>query len=104
MTKDEKKALDHIVKRLSELKRQRDQIKEEEKDLLESAFEKTGVQKKAIKQLAKESDWDEVQRMAQRTLEEDLDRGRHALGLLADTPLGEHAQERLRKRHVESVN
>jgi hypothetical protein len=106
MTKDEEKALKHITKRLRELSAQRDQIKEEEKDLLETAFEKTGIQKKAIKQLVKEMDWDEVERMAQRTLEEELDRGRHALGLLADTPLGEHAMERLRRkeRQPESVS
>ena len=110
MTSDEEKNLKHIVERSVQLQQEIDERKEEMKELSEAAWEKCGVRPKVIKQCVKESGWDEIERVAQRQLEESLDQCRKALGLLADLPLGEHAQERERKkkspakRHLESVN
>lgn len=111
MNKDEEKKLEHIVDRCRLLQDEMDERKEEIKELCESAWEKCEVKPKVIKQLVKEKGWNEVDRMAQRQLEESLDQCRKALGLLADLPLGEHAiarQERKRKKsatkQLESVN
>jgi len=93
MTEDEKKALLHIVKRYAELNDGKKAISDEQKELAEAAWEKCGVQAKAIKRLAREFDWDNIERLAQKQLEESLDECRHALGILADTPLGEAAIE-----------
>ena len=44
---------------------------------------------KVLRQLAKETAWTELERLAQRQLEDRLDQCRAALGLLGDTPPGE---------------
>jgi len=98
MTRDEEKKLEHIVERCLVLKGQIDTAKEEIKELEEAAWEKCGVKPKVIKQLVKEKGWNEIERMAQRQLEESLDECRKALGMLADLPLGEHAVERKQKQ------
>ena len=101
MTRDQEKALTYIVDRMHKLQGEIDERKEEMKELADSAWEKCEVKAKVIKQLAKEKGWDEVKRMAQRQAEESLDQCRKALGMLADLPLGEHAQERQKKRQKE---
>lgn len=98
MNRDEEKKLEHIVERCLFLKGEVEQRKEEIKELEEAAWEKCGVKPKVIKQLVKEKGWNEIERMAQRQLEESLDSCRKALGLLADLPLGEHAVERTKKQ------
>lgn len=97
MNTEDKKKLDHIVGRVAELEAQKKDIGEEIKELCEEAKDKLGRNPKVIKQLAKEKNWNETERMAQRQLEEELDDCRNALGMLADLPLGENAQERARK-------
>lgn len=110
MTKDEEKKLEYIVDRCVRLREEIDERKAEIKELEDSAWEKCEQRPKVIKQLVKEKGWNEVERMAQRQLEESLDQCRKALGLLADLPLGEHAIARADKKkkgagkHLESVN
>lgn len=82
-------ALTHIVARHSTLNAEIKAAKMEQKELEDSAWEKCGKSPKAIRQLSKESAWDAVKREKQRQLEEEIDQGRAALGMLADTPLGE---------------
>jgi hypothetical protein len=89
---DEKKKLSSIVDEvagmLSGIKDTQEQIKE----LCVAAAEKCNVQAKVVKHLAKEKNFNEEERLKQRQYEEEVDSCRVALGLLADTPLGEHAQ------------
>jgi uncharacterized protein (UPF0335 family) len=70
----------------------------EQKHLGEKCWEACGIQAKVLKKLAKESTWDHIERLAQAQLEEQLEQGRHALGLLADLPLGRHALQETAKR------
>lgn len=100
MNSDEKRKLDHIVNRVAELEAKKKEIAEEIKELCDDAKDKLGRSPKVIKQLAKEKNWDEIERMAQRELEEELDDCRSALGLLADLPLGEHAQRRQEEKRA----
>lgn len=85
------KALTHIVQRIAKLNADVKEANFEIKELADSAWEKCGKSPKAVKQLAKESAWDAVKRKAQQDLEEEIDQGRLALGMLSDTPLGEAA-------------
>lgn len=94
MTSEDKKKLEHIVTRVAEIKERMKEENEEIKELCTEAVEKCGVSAKVVKQLAKEKNWNEIERMAQALLEEELDKCRAALGMLADLPLGKHAQER----------
>lgn len=88
-------ALKHIVSRHADLNSQIKAAKFEQKELEDSAWEKCGKSGKAIRVLSKESAWDEIKRERQRLLEEEIDAGRAALGLLADTPLGAAELERM---------
>lgn len=87
-------ALTYIVSRHSQLGSDIKALKFEQKELEDSAWEKCGKSPKAIRQLSKESAWDAVKREKQRQLEEEIDQGRAALGMLADTPLGQAELER----------
>ena len=104
MHTDRQKQLQHIVDRYHTLKGEIAELKEEMKELENAAWEKCEVKAKVIRQLVKEMDWDETRRMGQRQLEESLDQCRNALGMLADLPLGEHAQARQRKKHKEQLD
>lgn len=95
MTSDETKNLTHIVGRYAELNREIQERKWEQKELADSAWEKTGVKPKVVRQLAKEQAWDAVKREEQRQYEEALDECRSKLGMLADTPLGQAEIERV---------
>lgn len=91
MDSDARKRLEPIVERLAEIREEKKQLSEEEKELIDAAQVDCNVQPKVTRQLAKEKGWNDVERMRQKQLEEELDDARVALGLLADTPLGEHA-------------
>jgi hypothetical protein len=92
MTPQEKQHLTRIIERHKAINAEVQALKWEAKELAESAWDKCGVRPKVVKQLAKEAAWDVVQREEQRQHEESLDACRAALGLLADTPLGQAAQ------------
>jgi uncharacterized protein (UPF0335 family) len=94
MTPGERTALTQIVERTKAINAEVQALKWEAKELAESAWDKAGVRPKVVKQLAKEAAWDQVKREEQRQHEEALDQCRAALGLLADLPLGQAAQER----------
>lgn len=79
------------------------EAKFEQKELEDSAWEKCGKSAKAIRVLSKESAWDAVKRERQRQLEEEIDAGRVALGLLADTPLGVAEIERMEREREGSI-
>lgn len=96
-------ALKYIVTRHAELNARAKEIKFEQKELEDSAWEKCGKSPKAIKQLSKESAWDEVRRERQRLLEEEIDAGRVSLGMLAGTPLGEAEMARMQEERQGSV-
>lgn len=93
LTVDEKKALAPIVERHAKLNAEIQAKKWEQKELEESAWEKAGVDAKCVKQLSKESAWDDVKREKQRQFEEKMDHCRVALGMLLDTPLGQAAEQ-----------
>lgn len=65
-------------------------------DLVRAAS--VSMARKVVKQLAKESAWDQVQREEQRQLEEAIDECRAALGMLADLPLGQAVQTSVASR------
>ena len=103
MMQNEKAKLLHIVKSHSELATKIKELKFEQKELEDSAFEACGSSAKAVKQLSKESLWDEVKRAKQTQLEEEIDAGRLALGMLADTPLGAVEMERMETEKQQSL-
>ena len=94
MTSEETKKLQHIVERYAQLATEIAAAREEQKELAATAWETCGVPAKVLRQLAKETAWTELERLAQRQLEDRLDQCRAALGLLGDTPLGEGALRR----------
>lgn len=100
MNAADKVNLDSIVSRVADLEMQKKEIGEEIQELCKQAKDDLGRSAKVIKQLAKEKNWNEIERMEQRLLEDELDECRGALGLLADTPLGEHAQARAATKTV----
>lgn len=102
MTKEETKKLKYIVGRMDELRDKIDELKAEQKELAESAWKQCAVKAKVVKQLLKETRMDIVKRKARQLEEESLDQCRNALGMLADLPLGEHAQERHKRRRQEA--
>lgn len=96
-TEPQKKALDEAITKLARLEDEKKMLADDIKELTAGtvdSFREHGVTAKVVKQLVKERGYDEIERMAQRQAEETLDQCRHALGLLADLPLGEHAQQR----------
>jgi len=86
-------ALSYIVGRHAELNSQIKEMKFEQKELEDSAWEKADCKPRVVKQLSKEQAWNAVKREEQKQYEESLDSCRSALGMLADLPLGEHAME-----------
>ena len=94
MTSEETKKLQHIVERYAQLSAEIAAAREEQKELAATAWEPCEVPAKVLRQLAKEMSWTELERLAQRQLEERLDQCRAALGLLRETPLGEGALQR----------
>lgn len=101
MTKDEKKRLQSYIDRIAQLRTNKKELDDEINELVAEANEQTGINKRVIKQLAKERNWSEVERGENQLIEESLDECRHALGMLLDTPLGEAA---VGKSHLEVVN
>jgi uncharacterized protein (UPF0335 family) len=93
-----KKKLKPIVERIAQLMKEKNDLDDEIKELVEEAQEKCDVQPKVTRQLAKETNWNEVDRTRQRLLEEELDDARTALGLLADTPLGQGVTDSIKKK------
>jgi hypothetical protein len=96
-------ALTKIVERVRKLNAEIKEARFEIKELADSAWEKCGYSAKAVKALAKESAWNEVEREARRQLEEEIDKGRVALGFLADTPLGQAEMERMEAERQASI-
>lgn len=94
ITGNAKKKLEYIVERHAQLAKEIKGLKFEQKELEDSAPEQCGVSAKTVKQLSKESNWSDVEREKQRQREEELDAARAALGMLADTPLGEAEMRR----------
>jgi len=93
MTPQEKQHLTRIVNDYARMNAEIQALKWDQKELAESAWDKAGVKPNVVKQLAKESAWDNVRREEQRQLEESLDECRAALGMLADLPLGQAATQ-----------
>lgn len=98
LNSDDKKKLTNFVglasSRLAQIKELQDEIKE----LCADAEEAIGVKSKVLRQLAKERNWNDAERAEQQRLEADLDVCRLALGMLADTPLGEAAQGKVKAK------
>jgi hypothetical protein len=92
MTPNERTALTEIVSDVKALNAKIHELKREAKERADEAWDACGVKTKVVYQLAREAAWDDVKRTEQRQYEEALDECRAALGLLADTPLGEAAQ------------
>jgi len=93
MTKDEKKKLTHHLERIQALTEEKKALEGDIKEHIEAASEETGLTKVVVKQLAKEWAMSRLEREAQRLHEEEMDKLRVAIGMLADTPLGMAAME-----------
>ena len=91
MNTEDRKRLDYIVGELARLDGERKDLAEQMKELIDAAYDDLGVSRKVVKRLAKERGWTSLEREEQKMLEEELDMMRSALGMLADTPLGEAA-------------
>jgi hypothetical protein len=106
MTEDDTNRLKHIVERYAELATEVDgykddakQCADEQKDLAAVASERLGLDGKALKQLVAEFRMGAEERDVIRQREAKLDECRLALGLLADTPLGQAAMADEPKRN-----
>jgi hypothetical protein len=98
MIDDDKQRLQHIVQTYAalcgEVEGYKDSIRgcaDEQKELATAASERLGLDAKALKQLVAEFRMGAEDRDLIRQREAKLDECRHALGLLADTPLGQAA-------------
>lgn len=91
MTEDEKKKLNDVVNQVAELLEQKAQIDDDIAEIVADAAEKLQLRKGNIRKAAKEMLLTETDRADKRLIEEELDQIRNALGILADTPLGEAA-------------
>jgi hypothetical protein len=92
MNPSDTQALTRDVQRIAEINAKVQELKWQGKEIADAAWDKYGIKAKVVRQLAKESAWDAVQREERRQHEESLDECRAALGMLADLPLGEAAQ------------
>lgn len=92
-TTEHTKRFTELAHHYAELESRKKELADDMKACADLAKNELGVPPKALKQAAKELGMDSVERMAQRELEDALDACRLALGLLADTPLGQAAQE-----------
>lgn len=106
LSAEAKQILDRVVDQVANLELEKkgitDDIKTKVKDG-EDRLREFAVTAAVIKQLAKEKNMDECERRGQRQFEETMDQCRAALGLLADTPLGHHAQERQIKKTMKRM-
>lgn len=91
MSPEEKSKLTEIVEKYAKLNADIQAKRWDQKALAESAWEKCGVEASVVKQLAKESAFDDVKKEKQRQYEESLHQCRALLGVLLDTPLGRAA-------------
>lgn len=91
MNPEEKIKLTDIIDKYAKLSADIQAKRWEQKELAESAWEKCGVEKSVVKQLAKEQAFDDVKKEKLRQHEESLHQCRTLLGLLLDTPLGQAA-------------
>lgn len=103
MNKDDKKYLDSTTERLATLFKDRKELDDEIAEIVSEAAEKLGLRKGNIRKAAKERNMDELDRADRRQVEEELDQIRSALGILADTPLGEAAEASTRKAGRKTV-
>ncbi len=97
MNKDEKKQLDSATERIATLYRDKKEIDDEIAEIVAECSEKTGLRKGSIRKAAKERNMDDLERADIRQREEEMDQVRAALGILADTPLGEAAETSAKK-------
>lgn len=93
MNKDEKKNLDTYTERIARLFNERKELDDEIAELVAECAEKLGLRKGNIRKAAKERNMDDLDRADIRQREDELSEMRHALGILADTPLGEAAKK-----------
>lgn len=92
MNDADREKLRHIVGETARLDDEIADLREEQKELA-AAAKLIGIAPKVVKQLAKESRMDDLQRRAQIALEHSLDQCRADLGMLVGTPLGDAAEE-----------
>lgn len=103
MNKDEKKHLDSATERVAQLYRDRKELDDEIAEIVAECAEKTGLRKGSIRKAAKERNMDELERADIRQREEEMDQVRNALGILADTPLGEAAEAKTKRSGNKTV-
>jgi hypothetical protein len=102
MRTEQNPELAKAVGRIVKLNAQSKDIGFEINEIADAAFEAGHIRgvpnaaaaRKVLKRLAKDSIATDVEREEQRLIEEAIDECRAALGLLADTPLGQAAQQR----------
>lgn len=103
MNKDEKKDLDSATERIAALMNDKKEIDDEIAEIVAECAEKTGLRKGNIRKAARERNMDDLERADRRLVEEEMDQIRHALGILADLPLGEAAVEAGTKKRVRKI-
>jgi uncharacterized protein (UPF0335 family) len=89
--------LNEATKRIAALESERKTLGFEIKELIDTAYEQTGVRKKNIKALAKLQAYSKEERADFMEAEEQFDECAVALGLLKDLPLGQAAMEASKK-------
>jgi len=103
MSPDHKKAL---KKYLPEIAKHMADIKETQvtvREIVAIVADKTEMSTKAIRKAAKDLNLSDLERQDQRLVEDQLDECRSALGILADTPLGDAAERTVTQKREEKA-
>jgi hypothetical protein len=91
MNAEDKKKLNAATAQIAKLYLEKKDIDDQIAEIVATTAEKLNYGKRNIRNAAKELNLTDVQRADKRLQEEELDQIRNALGILADTPLGQAA-------------
>lgn len=102
LTKQAKAKLKEHVGEYASMNARVKSIKMKQVELEETAWEDCGVKPDVLRQLAKESAWDDTKRAKNRHKQQSLQVCREALGILADLPLGQAELSRVEAEKAQS--
>lgn len=94
MNQDEKRKLETYTKDIGKLLIEKKKLTDRINELVADAADKLKLRKGNVRNAAKERNMSELERADRRAVEEEMDQIRNALGILADTPLGEAAAKK----------
>lgn len=91
MNQEDRKKLAAATAQVAKLLNDKKEIDDDIAEIVATTAENLGIRKGNIRKAAKELNMDDLERADRRLQEEEMDQIRSALGILADTPLGDAA-------------